>query len=91
MNRACEKSGDSPMLSLPPFALIQRVSGIFGDPKPELSDSLAEKKSFVELAVLPTDLYDRKLRLVRDIPCGDTRILPSNWRFGVFCAEGAQG
>jgi len=74
----------------PPFAPQQRVSGIFGDPKARvIRFTRRQKKQFAELAVQPTGPSTTASYAWFAISPVATRAFTSNWRFGVFCAEGA--
>ena len=59
----------------PQFKPHQSISGVFGDPKARGDTVLPTgKKTVCGCGTAHRTFYDHKIRLVRDLSCGDTRI-----------------
>src|SRR4030042_2283251 len=73
-----------------PFTPKQKVSGIFGDPKARvIRFTRRQKKQSAELAVRSTGYSTIGSSGWSETSPAATRASTSNWRSGVFCAEGA--
>jgi len=74
----------------PPFTPQQRVSGIFGDPKARVIHFIRrQKKQSAELVVRPTGPFTTESYAWFATCPAATHGSTSNWKFGVFGAEGA--
>ncbi len=74
----------------PPFTPEQRVSGIFGDPRARvIRFTRRQKKQSADLAVRHTGPSTTASSAWSETSLAATRASTSNWRSGVFCAEGA--
>jgi len=74
----------------PPFTPQQTVSGIFGDPKARVIRlTRRQKKRSADGVVRHTGLSTTASSAWSAISPVATRVSPSNWRSGVFRAEGA--